>query len=179
MLLTPIMQAVYLMLPAYFANMAPVLVRKVPFLDYPIDGGVKLFGKPMFGRHKTYRGLFFGVSMGVVIAYVQFRLYYFEVFRTLSLVDYNNWIFIGFLLGFGAIVGDLVKSFFKRRVGIKSGLPWVPFDQIDFVAGALLFLVLEYVPSLVLVCIVFILSMFLHVLVNHLAFYTKIRKEKW
>ena len=34
-----VLQALYLALPIYFANMAPVLVQWVPFLDVPIDAG--------------------------------------------------------------------------------------------------------------------------------------------
>jgi hypothetical protein len=34
-------------------------------------------------------------------------------------------------------VCDSVKSFVKRRVGIAPGAPWIPFDQLDFVIGAL------------------------------------------
>jgi CDP-2,3-bis-(O-geranylgeranyl)-sn-glycerol synthase len=38
---------------------------------------------------------------------------------------------------FGALFGDITKSFFKRRVGKNRGEDWIPFDQIDFIAGAL------------------------------------------
>lgn len=31
--------------------------------------------------------------------------------------------------------GDAAKSFFKRRVHVPPGKPWVPFDQLDFVIG--------------------------------------------
>jgi CDP-2,3-bis-(O-geranylgeranyl)-sn-glycerol synthase len=35
------------------------------------------------------------------------------------------------------MAGDAVKSFLKRRAGIRPGRPWIPFDQIDFVVGEL------------------------------------------
>ena len=48
-------------------------------------------------------------------------------------------IWIGALFGIGAVFGDHVKSFVKRRLGIASGAMWWPFDQLDYVFGALLF----------------------------------------
>ncbi|HLF15969.1 MAG TPA: CDP-archaeol synthase, partial [Candidatus Thermoplasmatota archaeon] len=42
------------------------------------------------------------------------------------------------LVGFMALVGDAVKSYFKRRRGKPRGTPWVPFDQLDFVVFGLL-----------------------------------------
>jgi CDP-2,3-bis-(O-geranylgeranyl)-sn-glycerol synthase len=52
--------------------------------------------------------------------------------------DYANlpWI-LGALLGAGAIGGDAVKSFFKRRVGVPAGHSWMPFDQLDYIVGAI------------------------------------------
>ncbi len=41
------------MLPAYFANMAPIIVRKVPILNYPVDFGKKLGGIRVFVSHKS------------------------------------------------------------------------------------------------------------------------------
>jgi CDP-2,3-bis-(O-geranylgeranyl)-sn-glycerol synthase len=43
----------------------------------------------------------------------------------------------GAILGFSALVGDAVKSYFKRRTGRDRGQPWVPFDQLDFVVVGL------------------------------------------
>jgi len=40
---------------------------------------------------------------------------------------------------FGALIGDIIKSFFKRRIGKKRGQDWIPFDQIDFILGVLFF----------------------------------------
>ena len=40
---------------------------------------------------------------------------------------------------FGALLGDIVESFFKRRVGRKRGENWIPFDQLDFILGVLFF----------------------------------------
>lgn len=44
---------------------------------------------------------------------------------------------VGFWLGAGALGGDLIKSFFKRKAGIKEGR-YIPFDTIDWIVGAFL-----------------------------------------
>jgi CDP-2,3-bis-(O-geranylgeranyl)-sn-glycerol synthase len=46
---------------------------------------------------------------------------------------------IVFSICFGALLGDIIESFFKRRVGRKRGEDWIPFDQIDFILGVLFF----------------------------------------
>jgi CDP-2,3-bis-(O-geranylgeranyl)-sn-glycerol synthase len=160
------------MLPAYFANMAPVLVKKIKLFNKPIH-------KEMLGSHKTWRGMVFGIAAGIIVAYVQFILQEYEFFFNLGFIDYYNWLSIGFLLGAGALVGDAVKSFFKRRVGVKPGRKFIPWDQIDYSLGSLLFVSVIFMPSLQIVFVVLIVNFILHVIVNHLAYYLKITKVKW
>lgn len=177
-----IMRALYLALPIYFANMAPVIVKNhFTKLAKPIDLGMEFGGKPLLGKNKTFRGLIFGVLFGIVVALLQFIVYRFEIFRNLSIFEYTltNAILLGGLMGFGAIFGDMTESFLKRRIGIESGKPWIPFDQIDFVIGGLLFSFIMFIPSLSYVLIIIVFSPLAHIAVNHIAFYLKIRKEKW
>jgi len=169
----------YFILPAYFANMAPVIVKKVNFLKIPIDFGKRINDRPLFGENKTFRGLFFGVVFAVIVTFLQSFFYENGLFLSFSLVDYSNWLILGVLLGFGAIFGDLVESFVKRRLGYESGRPFVPFDQTDFIFGALVFAYPFVALSFSKIVIVLLLSFFLHIIVNHIAFYSGIRKEKW
>ena len=82
----------YFMLPVYMANLAPLLVRKINFLNTPIDFNKKLKGKRILGNHKTWRGLFFGIILAIITAYIQFRLNF-----NISILDYSNYLLIGFL----------------------------------------------------------------------------------
>lgn len=82
-------------------------------------------------------------------------------------------------MGFGAIFGDLIESFVKRRLEYEPGKPFVPFDQTDFVIGALIFVYPIANLGLNKILIILLLSFVLHIAVNHFAFYTKIREEKW
>lgn len=175
-----ILRVLYFMLPGYFANMAPVFFKKgCHWMAVPIDFNKKLDGKPIFGKNKTYRGFIFGVFFAVIIAYLQFLAYRYQVLSSLALVDYSNWFLIGFLLGFGALFGDLLKSFVKRRLNIKPGDTFIPFDQLDHVVGALLFVSLEVKLSWAIWIIALGATFFLHILINRIGFYLKFRDTKW
>lgn len=162
--------------------MVPPLVRKVPFLAYPVDFGLKWKGKPLLGSHKTFRGLFFGVLVAVIVCYLQKVLFtYCAWCRQASLLDYSglNFLLFGFLMGFGALFGDMVESLLKRRRGIGSGRPWIPWDQVDFVIGSLLFLAIVFVPSWQTIVFLLIVVPLLHIATNHIGFYLGINKSKW
>ena len=97
-----------------------------------------------------------------------------------SLIDYSTaTIWIGILLGLGAIAGDAVESFFKRMSGIKPGKPWRPFDQIDFTIGALALTSIVYFPGWANAVIIVLISAIGHVLFSHLGYYLKMKNERW
>jgi len=173
-----ILQALYLFLPAYVANMTPVIIKGYfKGLAKPLDGGMRLRGKPLFGAHKTWRGLIFGVLVGTLICFLQYLVA--GEMAYLTSVDYSDWFIIGLLLSFGALFGDSLESLAKRQIAIKPGKPWIPFDQLDFVVGGLLFYSLYKVPSVEFVAVIVFFSFFLHMATNHVGYYLKIRKEKW
>ena len=166
-----ILKALYFFLPAYVANMAPVLLKWIPF-NKPIH-------EKKFGSHKTWRGLITATLMGGLIFYLQ-KLAYIYGFTKIALIDYSGFtILLGFLLGFGAIFGDLVKSYYKRKIGIKPGESWKFWDQLDFVIGGILFSFFVYVPTVSVIVILLIISPLLHIAVNHLGYWLKIRKNAW
>lgn len=137
-----IIQALWLVLPAYIANASALLVGG----STPIDFGKNWKdGKRILGDGKTWRGLIAGVFVGmtggfglsIVAKYANMSELFF-----LGLNDFTGFPLMIPIIGsicFGALFGDIIKSFFKRRVGIKRGDDWIPFDQIDFVLGVLLF----------------------------------------
>lgn len=181
---------VYFLVPAYFANMAPPLAKKFrtfEFLNISVDKGKNFSdGRPLFGKNKTYRGFVVGIIGGIIGVCLQMFLYRYEFFKTITIVglDYTNiylMLLLGALMGLGAITGDLVESFFKRRLNIESGSSFVPWDQIDLIIGAYIFVLplVYFYLTWQIVIISIIISFFLHVITNHIAFYLNIRKEKW
>ncbi|MCX6729368.1 MAG: CDP-archaeol synthase [Candidatus Saccharibacteria bacterium] len=128
--------ALLLFLPAGVANAVPVLVKKIPVLDKlkaPIDGGMSFRGKRLLGANKTWRGLFSGTLVAGFIAWLLYPNISIDTGSTL------NGVALGCAIGFGALLGDAVESFFKRQKEIPSGSSWLLFDQLDYVMGALLF----------------------------------------
>ncbi|HBE89662.1 MAG: hypothetical protein A3G57_01790 [Candidatus Andersenbacteria bacterium RIFCSPLOWO2_12_FULL_45_8] len=123
-ILTLFSDILYFFLPAIMANLTPVFAayyRILPALNRPLDGGLTLRDQPLFGSHKTVRGLLVGVLAASIIGLLQGNL------------------ILGAVMGLGALWGDAMKSFFKRQLNIASGAHWSPWDQIDFVIGAIIF----------------------------------------
>ena len=143
-----VLETLYFFVPAYLANMAPVVVRgHFEFLARPIDGGRSFRGKRILGDHKTWRGIVAGVVVAIAVFAAQVALYEAGFLRSLALLDYAQaGSLLGILLGLGTGVGDAVKSFFKRQCGIAPGATWMGFDQLDFLVGAWLFVAPVYAP---------------------------------
>jgi CDP-2,3-bis-(O-geranylgeranyl)-sn-glycerol synthase len=144
-----IAQALYFFVPAYLANMAPVFARgHFEWLAAPMDGGYSWRGRRILGGHKTWRGLLSGVVVGAFAFALQCWLHRVGLARDLALLDYGSvdTVLPGALLGLGAGIGDALKSFFKRRVGIAPGASWLGFDQLDFMVGAYAMVSLTFVP---------------------------------
>lgn len=179
--LVQILGLIYFMLPAYIANMAPVLGKGIlKQLAVPIDAGKKWKGKPILGKNKTWRGVILGTAAGALVFLAQKYFYACNATKALSIIDYSTaTLWIGVMLGLGAIIGDAAESFFKRRSGIKPGKKWFPFDQIDFTIGALLFASVYYFPGWGNAAVIIVLSMLGHVLFSHLGYYLRLKKDKW
>lgn len=130
--------------PAGVANIAAFFSGKIPGISkysYPVDMGKSFRGKRILGNNKTYRGFVAGIIGAIIIVLLQVILYNQSVLLRNSLIlNYNhvNILLLGGLLGFGALLGDSVKSFFKRQFSVSPGKSWFPFDQIDYILGGIL-----------------------------------------
>ncbi|VVB59260.1 CDP-archaeol synthase [uncultured archaeon] len=171
-------QSFWFILPAYFANSTPVIAGG----GTPVDFNKKLpDGEPILGPGKTWRGFFAGITAAVMIAGIQNYVQNHLDLSAYELIAMSLW--LGFLLGVGAIIGDMAKSFFKRRLKIKSGAEWPLLDQLDFIAGALLFSMLSKTASaylnwkIVLFLVVF--TPLIHRATNIFAFKTHLKKVPW
>ena len=136
MILEILIQALWIIFPAYVANGSAVLVGG----GTPVDFGKNWKdGKRILGDGKTWRGLFVGTFVGMTCGFgLSVAAKYLEIYGYLGLNDFLGFplmIPIIFSVCFGALFGDMAESFFKRRVGKKRGEDWIPFDQIDFLLG--------------------------------------------
>jgi len=163
--------------------MTPTFASKVGILKSlagPVDFGKRYRGFPIFGYHKTWRGIILGVLIGILISFFQRFLWQFPFFEKLSFFNYQeiNVFFLGFLLSFGALLGDLISSFFKRRQKIEPGKSWIPFDQISFVIGPFVLVSPFFKIQVLAWLIILFLSFLLHIIVNRIGFWLKISDSK-
>jgi CDP-2,3-bis-(O-geranylgeranyl)-sn-glycerol synthase len=172
-----IIKATWLMLPAYLANPTAVVFGGGTPIDFKKNW---LDGRRMFGDGKTFRGLIGGTSCGIIIGLIQMQLTSLNYLGTFTLISIST-------LSFGALLGDIIKSFFKRRLGYERGAKFPLVDQLDFVAGAW---ILTYVfdpiwfsdnflsaPWIMVTVVVF--TPLLHRLTNIIGYYIKLKKEPW
>lgn len=137
-----LLETIWFFLPAAIANMAPVFAHHIHLWDsfaYPIDGHITLNGKRLLGDNKTIRGLVVGALAGLITGFLQYLAFSADAIQAISIFPYTSLVAstaLGMLLGASALVGDMIKSFFKRRLNIPSGHSWIPFDQIDLALGA-------------------------------------------
>ncbi len=185
-----ILSCLYFFLPALISNMMASLTRRIPFLSFlniPVDFGKKIKGKAIFGQSKTWRGLICGPLFGFFMVFLQWFLYKYKFFQKISLINYRqvNLFLFAFLMCFGALIGDLIFSFFKRRKDIPPGSPWIPFDQLDFVIGSFLFLTpylnfkLHLNITVLHWILILIISFLLHVTANNIGYCLGIQKNRW
>ena len=152
-----IASAIWFILPAYFANAAPVVLGGGP----PLDMGNKFSdGRRIFGDGKTTRGFVGGLIVGTIIGLLQ------GIFRA----PLGEHILLGFMLALGALLGDLVSSFIKRRLGIERGGAAPGLDQLSFVVVALILASPVKVPSWQVIAILLIITPPIHLATNFVGY---------
>ncbi|MFC6796769.1 MULTISPECIES: CDP-2,3-bis-(O-geranylgeranyl)-sn-glycerol synthase [unclassified Haladaptatus] len=172
--------AFWAMLPAYIPNNAAVLFGGGP----PIDGGRTWRGRRILGDGKTWRGTAAGTLIGVLVGVAL------NAIRPSlnQLLDFTLPAFplvAAFSLAFGAMLGDILASFIKRRSGRERGAAFPLLDQLDFVVVALLltFLVatgwFRQTFTLPVIVTVLILTPVLHILTNVIAYVLGLKNEPW
>lgn len=178
-----ILSILWFFLPAGLGNLAPILANKIPAIQkytYPLDFHKKFRGKRIFGNHKTIRGLISGIIIGIITVYLQVFLYnHFQFFRYVSLFNYNhiNPLLLGLFAASGALIGDAVKSFFKRQLNIPSGKSWFPFDQIDYILGGIIFTYFYIKLDTTTYIVLFIIWFLMHILSTFIGWLLRLKKD--
>ena len=170
--------ALWVILPAYMAN-----AGAVPFGGgTPIDFGKSAAdGNRYFGDGKTWRGLIGGILVGFIGGCIQIWL----------AKQYNwNWLpehtyITVFLLSSGALIGDLTKSYIKRRFNKDRGVKWPIADIYDMIIGSLVLLTIfawswtfENINIWILL-IILILTPIIHRSANIIGYFMKLKQVPW
>ena len=190
-------QSFYIMFPAYVSGSAAVLFKG----KVPMDFGRSWKGRRLFGDGKTWEGFFMGGLTGVFAGSMQ------QLFCTFSERPAFEAFGVGFFgtfdpglealmtpgsfaviicLSYGGLLGDLIKSFFKRRMGIERGGK-SPFlvDQLDFVLGAWLLTVplfwgwITSVFTIVNFLLILVMTPLLHRAFNIIGYKLGKKAEPW
>lgn len=183
-LLIAVLGAVYFMLPAYVSNLSGLAFGG----GKPVDGGKDWGdGRRIIGNGVTWKGFFSGTVLGTLVGVVLgiIGTFYGDLSAlTGGVIDLHVYgsilggLILGFLMAFGALSGDLVGSFLKRRMGLQSGEPAPFMDQLDFVLGALILSLLVVRISWSFFIIIVVLSLVFHVGTNTIAYLLGI-KDVW
>lgn len=179
-----ILFALWFLLPAAAANVAPILSAAIPYLkkwQTPLDGGRAFRGRELLGPHKTWRGLISGFIAAFFVVVIQQVM---AQSLDLAPILANDAAYLGLpslvlaaLFILGALGGDAFESFLKRQSGIKSGSSWFPFDQIDYVIGTVVVMLPFATLSLAQYIWIFILWSGIHLLASYVGWLVGLKKE--
>ena len=173
--------AIYFMLPAYLANASALTFGG----GTPLDMGRSLKdGFRLLGDGVTWKGTIIGILIGTLIGLIQ-GTFTGDLIQNLLMVgdptigvmvqgtittNTLHGTLLGLALGSGAIIGDACGSFIKRRFKVDRGRPVPIVDQLDFVVGALIFSSLVVAIPIYLIIVILIISLFLHLGANTIAY---------
>ncbi|MFQ5887233.1 MAG: CDP-2,3-bis-(O-geranylgeranyl)-sn-glycerol synthase [Candidatus Hydrothermarchaeales archaeon] len=158
--------ALYFFLPAYIANF---------FAGFgsgkPLDFGMSFpDGRRIFGDGVTIKGFFIGIVSGTI------SIILINIFRNFQLTAD---IYLAFILSSGALLGDALGSFVKRRLGMEQGESAPLLDQLDFVFGGLFTASFIVIIPLDWIIVLMLLTPLGHLTVNFVGFQLKMKEVPW
>ena len=189
-IINTILIVLWIMGPAYIANSVAVLTGG----KYPIDQG-KIYsdGNRILGDGKTWSGLLGGTLGGIIFGMLLDAGDSRMALEHLTSEEYrkslwgNNPILVFFLLSFGALFGDMLASFYKRRQNLQRGDKFALLDMYDFIIMALLLCFIfqrDWLLSWILdgwapLFTIMVLTPFLHRGVNIIGYKMGVKNEPW
>lgn len=179
-ILITLLTTLYFILPAYFANGGALVFGGGTPIDF---GKSDSNGVRWVGDGVTWRGMFVGTIIGMITGAVQGYIapmilpYIGSTLAPVVTSTYNG-LLIGFLLGFGALLGDALGSFLKRRLGIGRGEPAPILDQLDFIIVALILVSPVIELNWIFIVFALLLTLFIHLITNTCAYLLGL-KDVW
>lgn len=153
-------QSLTLVLPILFAGVTLIVVLQRQYfawLDLPLDCGLRVQGKRIFGDNKTWRGVIIYFLVTTIVCGALWGLTRTGFAEFVHPVFSLNPAMVGLVIAASYVLGELVNSFIKRRLNISpghssnSGLQRV-FDNSDgivFVAAVLFFVLAVPASSII------------------------------
>jgi len=187
--LSSLMAVLWLLTPAYSASAIATLPRgRGPPMDF---GAIsKRDGRRLLGPSKTWSGFVAGGFGGMAIALLEAWLILaappnLKLVPTLAPTLWAA-VPVAVILSFGAMAGDALGSFVKRRIGHESGSRAILLDQLPFVlvpiALGFAFYPGVFVPvfgNLWGVFWLLVLTLGLHTLFNWIGYKAGLKRVPW
>ncbi len=172
-----ILCAIYFILPAYIANGSGLIFGG----GKPLDMNKTLKdGRRLIGDGVTLRGYICGTIMGTISGGILGLLgqttgttinqFCYGMLSNGIYCDIYNGLLLGFLLSFGALTGDAIGSFIKRRIGIKRGGYAPIMDQLDFIIVAIILSLLIVKIDIKFFLIICLITLIIHLMSNSIAY---------
>ncbi len=112
------------------------------------------------------RGFFAGILAGTIFGLAE------------SPVD-RNLLAGGFMIALGAVLGDLLGAFVKRRLKMTPGSPFPVLDQLDFVLGGLVLGSFFFPMGWTAILAVVLVTPLIHLGTNFGAYRLGLKKTHW
>lgn len=155
----------HLLILVLAANSAPVLLARLMGSTgaRPIDGG-RLFadGRRILGNSKTWRGLVGAILTSALLG---------------SLLGYT--LGVGMVVGATAMLGDMLSSFTKRRIGLESSAQAPLLDQVPESLFPALALREVFALSWLDIGVITLTFILLEVIFSKLFYYLGVRKRPY
>ena len=136
-----LVEIVLLIIPAWVSNSVPVVLGGGP----KIDGRFRAWdNRRVLGDSKTVNGFLSGITFGTAVGAVAAASFGNDY---LPMLGVSQKVGLAVLLAFGAMAGDLLGSFIKRRRGQPPGYPSLVLDKLLFLYVALAIALAAY-PAL-------------------------------
>jgi CDP-2,3-bis-(O-geranylgeranyl)-sn-glycerol synthase len=118
-------EALYLLVPLLVSAVLAGVIHRYDLwtcLKRPLDGGMTVGGRRLFGDHKTWRGAACAVVSCFITVLVQKHIVG-DMAGAIAVTSYNdvNAVGLGAAMGIGATIGELPNSFVKRKIGVAPG----------------------------------------------------------
>lgn len=164
------LQFVLYYLPAFIANSTPTLARGTHRIDF---GRKFINGVDILGEGKTFEGLLYGLLSGYTLGLI-------VLYLAIVCNVYVSNALLPFLSVTGALLGDIIGAFVKRRMRIPRGASAPILDQLDFVVGAtILMRLVDISVSVEVTVFSMILALILHPITNKIAYIFKLKDVPW
>lgn len=173
-----LVKALWILIPAYFANAAPVIAHGQIPIDFRRNWIDK---KRIFGDSKTIEGFVVGVLTGFFAGATQTFLLqpYIANFFGFNLDFPEMTLFLALIISVGALIGDLAGSFIKRRVDMRPGDDAPFLDQLSFIFGVAFFAMWFVQITLEMFFIMLVITPIIHRVANIIAYKIKAKRVPW